>query len=184
MLRRIHLRPRVGVAALVCMVVAIAAWVLFAGQAKRLEWNAASEAALRNPTGYPQLVSVAPLPTMDGQMCQWMPASASTSLLVALRQERGAARAAAQATPPGFPSAAQQTEVQERSPLRIIRDPYPAFSSVAVDPVNDEVIFTDENLFQILVYDRMDNTPSTATMTEPKRVIRGLQTKIEFNCDL
>ncbi|MCH8268058.1 MAG: hypothetical protein IH846_11105 [Acidobacteria bacterium] len=184
MLRRIHLRPRVGVAALMCLVVAIAAWVLFAGQAKRLEWTAASEAALRKPTGYPQLISVEPFPGMDGQMCQWVPANAMTSLRTALQQERRAAQTAAQATPPGFPSAAQQTEVQERSPLRIIRDPYPAFSSVAVDTVHDEVIFTDENLFQILVYDRMDNTPPTATMTEPKRVISGLQTKIEFNCDL
>ena len=113
-----------------------------------------------------------------------VPASASTSLLVTLQQERRADGTSKQATPPTFPDAAQQTEVQERSPLRIIRDPYPAFSSVAVDPVNDEVIFTDENLFQILVYDRLDNTPPTATMTEPKRVIGGLQTKIEFNCDL
>jgi len=184
MLREFHLQARRGVVVLICLVIGVAAWVLFTGEAKRPALNAASEAALRNPTGYPQLVSVTPLPTMDGQMCQWVPASASTSLLVTLQQERRADGTSKQATPPTFPDAAQQTEVQERSPLRIIRDPYPAFSSVAVDPVNDEVIFTDENLFQILVYDRLDNTPPTATMTEPKRVIGGLQTKIEFNCDL
>ncbi|HWP83555.1 MAG TPA: hypothetical protein VNN17_00055 [Terriglobia bacterium] len=74
--------------------------------------------------------------------------------------------------------------MQKRPPLRVIRDPYPAFSSVAVDPVRDEVVFTDENLFQVMVYDRMANTPPGAAMTEPKRVIGGLKTKIEFNCDV
>jgi DNA-binding beta-propeller fold protein YncE len=39
-------------------------------------------------------------------------------------------------------------------------------------------------LFQVLVYDRLANTPPTATMTEPKRIIGGLKTKIEFQCGL
>jgi DNA-binding beta-propeller fold protein YncE len=69
-------------------------------------------------------------------------------------------------------------------PVRWIRDPYAAFSSVAVDPINNEVVMTDENLFQILVYDRTANTPPTAKMTEPKRILAGLQTKIEFQCGL
>ena len=78
MLRGLHLQAGGGVVALMCFVIGVAAWVLFTGEAKRPELSAASKAALRNPTGYPQLVSVAPLPTMDGEMCQWMPASAST----------------------------------------------------------------------------------------------------------
>jgi len=72
----------------------------------------------------------------------------------------------------------------KRVPLRIIRDPYSANSSVAVDMVRDEVVGTDENLFQILVYDRLDNTPPRAAMTEPKRIIGGINTKIEFQCGL
>jgi hypothetical protein len=37
---------------------------------------------VRRPTGSPQLVSVEPLPAMDGEMCQWMPASARAFLLL------------------------------------------------------------------------------------------------------
>ncbi len=55
---------------------------------------------------------------------------------------------------------------------------------MAVDPVNNEVVLTDENLFQILVYDRTANTPPRARFTEPKRILAGLNTKIEFQCGL
>ena len=77
-----------------------------------------------------------------------------------------------------------QSSTVIRNPLRVIRDPYSAFSSVAVDMVRDEIVATDENHFQVLVYDRLDNTPATATMTEPKRVISGSRTEIEFQCGL
>jgi DNA-binding beta-propeller fold protein YncE len=100
--------------------------------------------------------------------------------LFALQQDPAAASGKA-ALPP-YPTPEQQAAVQKRSPLRTIRDPYSAFSSVTVDTVNDEVIFTDENLFQLMVYDRKADTPPTAKMTEPKRTIGGLSTKIEFNC--
>jgi DNA-binding beta-propeller fold protein YncE len=43
---------------------------------------------------------------------------------------------------------------------------------------------TDENLFQIMVYDRNANTPPSARMTEPKRVLAGEHTRIEFQCGL
>jgi DNA-binding beta-propeller fold protein YncE len=68
--------------------------------------------------------------------------------------------------------------------VRKIQDSYSAFSSVAVDPINNEVVVTDENLFNVLVYDRMTNTPPQATMSEPKRKIGGLRTKMEFQCGL
>jgi DNA-binding beta-propeller fold protein YncE len=55
---------------------------------------------------------------------------------------------------------------------------------VAVDPVNDEVVFADENLFSVLVYDRTENTPPSARLSEPKRVIGGLRTKVEFQCGI
>jgi DNA-binding beta-propeller fold protein YncE len=71
-----------------------------------------------------------------------------------------------------------------RAPLRAIRDPYASYSSVAVDPTRNEVVMTDENLFSILVYDRTTNTPPSATMSEPKRMIAGLETHIEFQCGL
>ena len=81
-------------------------------------------------------------------------------------------------------TAARQSVVLDRPPVRVIRDPHPTFSAVAVDPVNNEIVVQDENLFQIMVYDRMTNTPPRAALSEPKRVISGHETKVEFNCGL
>lgn len=67
-----------------------------------------------------------------------------------------------------------------QKPVRNIRDAYPAFASVAVDMVRNEVVMTDENLFQILVYDRTENTAPGAEFSRPKRVIVGDDTNIEF----
>ncbi len=121
-----------------------------------------------------RLVSITPLgpagAMYDGEYCEWMPASASEPLAGSLWQEADAAAGG------GDPAT--------REPLRVILDPYPSYSSVAVDIRNNEVVMTDENLFQVLTYDRLANTPPTATMTEPKRIIRGERTKIEFQCGL
>jgi DNA-binding beta-propeller fold protein YncE len=129
---------------------------------------------LRQPTGAPQLVGYEPLPMMDGEMCEWIPASASSTLMASLQQAGGGAGS----------EAAQRAEVRARKPVRMVRDPYAAYSSVAVDIANNEVVLTDENLFQVLVYDRTANTPPTARMTEPKRMLGGEHTKIEFQCGL
>src|SRR5439155_25654846 len=69
-----------------------------------------------------------------------------------------------------------------RAPARVIRDPNPSFSSVGVDPETNMLVVTDENLFQVLEYSRTDNTPPSAKMTEPKRVIGGNKTKAEMIC--
>jgi DNA-binding beta-propeller fold protein YncE len=128
----------------------------------------------RRPTGAPQLISYAPLPAVEGAQCEWIPASASGSLLAAMQQERAA----------GNSGQARLGDTATRAPLRAIRDPYASYSSVAVDPTRNEVVMTDENLFSILVYDRTTNTPPSATMSEPKRMIAGLETHIEFQCGL
>jgi DNA-binding beta-propeller fold protein YncE len=108
-------------------------------------------------------------------MCEWLPASASGgSLYLALQQRQQ--QAAAQLT--------ESKTYSDLKPVRMIRDPYAAFSAVAVDPIHDEVVMTDENLFQIMVYDRNANTPPSARMTEPKRVLAGEHTRIEFQCGL
>src|SRR6202044_422789 len=60
-----------------------------------------------------------------------------------------------------------------RAPLRTVEDPNPSFSSVAVDVARNEIALEDENLDQIVVYGRLDNTPAQAALTEPKRVIGG-----------
>jgi hypothetical protein len=64
--------------------------------------------------------------------------------------------------------------------LRRIRDEYPTFASVSVDTVRDEVVFTDESTFKILVYGRMENTPAGTEASTPKRTIAGDKTEIEF----
>jgi DNA-binding beta-propeller fold protein YncE len=106
-----------------------------------------------------------------------MPASAGSTLISELLMPQEASRPTAAAS-------SRTVDFSQRKPVRTIRDPYSAYSAVAVDPVNNEVVLTDENLFQILVYDRTANTPPTARMTEPKRMIGGLETKIEFQCGL
>jgi len=75
------------------------------------------------------------------------------------------------------------SDIALRKPERMIRDPNSAYSAVAVDTVHNEVVLTDENLFNIITYDRQTNTPPTS-VSDPQRVIGGLNTKIEFQCGL
>jgi hypothetical protein len=70
----------------------------------------------------------------------------------------------------------------DRAPVRRLEDPNSSFSAVAEDVARDEIVLSDENLGQILVYNRLDNTPPQAALTEPKRVIGGSRTKINLNC--
>jgi DNA-binding beta-propeller fold protein YncE len=134
---------------------------------------------VRHRSGSPRLVSIQPLPTADGPMCEWAPASAGNSLAAALVQQQ--LLAAADEAPP---DEATRLAASRRKPLRVIHDSYASYSAVAVDPAHDEVVLTDENLFNIMVYDRKANTPPAATMTESKRMIGGLNTKVEFQCGL
>jgi DNA-binding beta-propeller fold protein YncE len=70
----------------------------------------------------------------------------------------------------------------DKKPARYIKDPNPAWSSIAVNPENNMVVMTDENLFRVVEYSRLDNTPPTARFTEPKRFIGGDQTRMEMLC--
>jgi len=127
----------------------------------------------------PRLVSIQPLPAApDGAMCEWMPASANAALYSALAQSSGSSN------PTSAASGELRNGIVDRPPLRVIKDPYPTYSAVAMDFNHDEIILLDENLFQIMAYDRTANTPPTASMTEPKRIIGGHATKVEFNCGL
>ena len=69
-----------------------------------------------------------------------------------------------------------------QKPLRHVQDPYPAWSSIAVNAENDMVVMTDENLYNIVEYSRLDNTPPTGPPTVPRRVIGGLNTRAERVC--
>lgn len=130
----------------------------------------------RQPAGDAQLVSVQPAAELEGQMCQWMPAIASSSLLETFQQRR--------AGPEATPGNAAREAAAKRPPLRVIHDPYSAFSAVAVDPTNNQIVMTDDVQFSILAYDRLENTPPRAAMSEPKRIIRGRNTGIGDACAL
>ena len=167
--------------ALVVLGVAVILSVSLANGGQRFGPGSEAIDAGRQSTGHPQLVSVESLAeSAMGEMCAWVPAGSPARLSAAIGQERQE-RLTAQ-----LPSAAvsdkRSTVVLNRPPARVIRDPYPTFSAVAVDPRNNEIVLQDENLFQLMVYDRMTNTPRTATLSEPKRMISGHDTKVEFNC--
>ncbi|HUR20122.1 MAG TPA: beta-propeller fold lactonase family protein [Vicinamibacterales bacterium] len=134
-----------------------------------------------NFSGRAKLVSVEPLPA-ESAMCPWEPAAVGEVAPALLPASYALARAQGAAS--AIPLMGAAIDFSQRKPIRTIKDPYAAYSAVAVDPVNNEVVLTDENLFQILVYDRTASTPPAAKMTEPKRMIGGLQTKIEFQCGL
>jgi DNA-binding beta-propeller fold protein YncE len=159
---------------------AAAALVIFtSGRIGQSDLMRASQSAVRKPSGAPQLVSIEPLPSADGEMCQWIPASASSTLTEALLQEEdsGPARSASK----GAAAAGNA----DRKPARVIRDTFPTYSAIAVNLQKDEVLVQDENLFGIKVFDRLDNTPAKAAFTEPKRAIAGGETtKLQFNCGL
>jgi len=135
-------------------VIALASLIVLAG-------GPATSKNLQLASG-PRLVSIQALPEMDttGPMCQLMPAAASETLYAALMQ--APAGASAQATPGDLRNA-----IKDRPPLRVIKDPYPTYSAVAMDFTHDEIVLLDENLFQVMAYDRTANTPASATMTTP-----------------
>ncbi|MDA2933223.1 hypothetical protein MYX82_02655 [Acidobacteria bacterium AH-259-D05] len=67
------------------------------------------------------------------------------------------------------------------APLRIIWDRYPMFAGLAVDPVNDKAVMTDDNSFSVLVYDR--GVPGDSdNITEYSRRIIGPQTRLSSVC--
>ena len=119
-----------------------------------------------------RVVAVDQLPAVEGEMCELAPAGMSRTLYAAVQQQ--ATARVNQEAPRG--------QVAARRPVRAIGDPYPNFSAVHVDLANDEVILLDENHFRIQVYDRTANTPATANLTEPKRIIAGDQTRLMLPC--
>jgi len=72
--------------------------------------------------------------------------------------------------------------VLDRAPQRFIKDPNPSFSAVAVDSDSNMLVVSDENLFRIMEYDRRENTPPQARLSEPKRIISGTNTLAEMIC--
>lgn len=64
-------------------------------------------------------------------------------------------------------------------PIRSVSDPFPTFDGMALDTVNDRVIFSDENRHSLLVYDRTAGGASTE-QTEPVQWVFGPKTRLGY----
>lgn len=137
--------------------------------------------------GNERLVAFEPFPEMNGPLCELTPASANEEMLYALAVQQGgsgsasAGSARSQQAPPR-PSEAEREAVRRRPPLTNITDPLFGFAGITVDLARNEVIFAEENLSTVVVYDRLENTPPSAAMSEPKRMIGGENTFLEYAC--
>jgi DNA-binding beta-propeller fold protein YncE len=65
------------------------------------------------------------------------------------------------------------------APIRTVRDRFPVFADVAVDPEANIVAVTDENLFSLRTYDRDLLTNDVA---DPRTVITGNKSRVDFVC--
>ena len=124
--------------------------------------------------GSARLVSIEQLPDA-GDFCYGQPVSAIATLSAEFEENNLFAALGERSV-----YAADTVDVS-RPPVRAIYDTYPIYSSVAVDPVRDEVVLQDTNLFGIRIFNRLDNTPANVEATQPKRVIEGPDTKNEYN---
>ena len=128
--------------------------------------------ALRRPTGGPQLISVQELPA-SGDYCE--PGYDALPEGANLFDTFGETSVYAGAQDSG------QTTLINRPPTRTIRDLDPIYSSVAVDLNFDEVVLMDQNNWALRIFNRTDNTPKGVPFTEPKRVVQGPETDIQYN---
>ena len=119
-------------------------------------------------------------PVGNGQTNLMAAASAPESLIALVE----GAQAGAATAPPPRPSEAERTAVANRPPIRTIHDARHVFAAIDIDPIRNELVAGDENNFSIVVYDRMTNTPPTAAFSEPRRVIQGENTFLEYVCGI
>jgi Lactonase, 7-bladed beta-propeller len=124
------------------------------------------------PPGSARLVSIQELPEL-AEMCppEVQDNNQANNLFSAFQQT--SVFAAAQ-------NAGNATELT-RPPVRNILDKDPIYASVAVDTRFNEVFLQDSNTWSIRVFNRLDNTPPGVARTEPKRVISGPKTDVQFN---
>jgi 6-phosphogluconolactonase (cycloisomerase 2 family) len=155
--------------------------------------TAGSEWASVPVTGSARLVSVQEFPA--GEACAWEPPAAREDNLFSILPPRipapslmaslqPAALLAALQQRRGGRSTPAQTAINEitRPPIfRTIADTYPTYTAVGVNLQTDEVILQDNNLWSTRIFNRLDNTPPGAKLTEEKRVITGENTFIQFN---
>ena len=64
-------------------------------------------------------------------------------------------------------------------PIRSVSDPFPTFDGIALDPINNKVIFSDENRHALLVYDRTAGGFSN-DVTEPAQYVFGPKAQLGY----
>lgn len=143
-----------------------------AGIAVCLLGSTAANHYWRKLAGSPRLVSVEEVPD-DPEAC-YRDASERTSggsanLFAAFRDTEVEAQGSG------------STVDVDRPPVRTLRDTAPIYSSVAVDNAHNEVFLQDNNLWSIRVFNRLDNAKPGTPPTEPRRVIAGNDTDVQFN---
>ncbi len=146
----------------------------------------------RNLIGKERLISVEPLPEA-GVMCENTEES-NPKLIAGLQQSQSASAlfaslprrqySEANTTAPSRPSDAVRSAVAKRMPATTIKDPRNTFSGLFVDPARNEVVIAEENNYSLLVYDRLENTAPSAAFSEPKRMIAGENTFLEYACSV
>jgi len=166
-----------------CVLVAILGTVtqIVLSQENRFIQTAARQTKL---IGSERLVSVEPLSEMDGEICI-DPQNAGPTLIASLEAPKPFSSLMpyqATGSAPARPSDAVRQDVARRRPTTTIRDPRNTLAGLAIDTTRNEVVFAEENNFSVLVYDRLTNTPPTAALSEPKRVIQGDNTFLEYAC--
>ena len=65
--------------------------------------------------------------------------------------------------------------------LRTVADTDPTYSAIAVDVNSNEVILQDNNRWSYRVFNRLDTTQPGQAMTQPKRLVQGDKTSLQFN---
>jgi 6-phosphogluconolactonase (cycloisomerase 2 family) len=123
-----------------------------------------------------RLVSIEPI-SLAGETCLMDDSVADPGLMASdlFAAFRAHTVFAAQTTDPN-----RAVEVT-RPALRTIQDTDSIYSAVAVDARSNEVFLQDNNKWAIRVFDRLENTPPNARLSEPKRVISGPKTQLQFN---
>lgn len=121
-------------------------------------------------------LDAAPFVARDTRFAESMPGVSAGPMMALLP---GNLLAALQQARPALPAALNESK---RSPaFRRIADTYPTYTAVGVNLQTDEVILQDNNLWSTRVFNRLDNTPPGGKATEPKRIIQGEETFIQFN---
>ncbi len=163
-------------------VLVIAFGVLSLSLIERPESPVAPDSNPANSMGSARLVSVQELPSY-ADTCLEAP-NDGASAIAALQEQASGSGFSLYAVLNQTVHAAQNggaTSEVTRMPVRTIKDSYPIYSSIAVDPERDEVVLQDTNHFSIKVFNRLENTPQNIEAATPKRVILGSKTLNEYN---